>query len=290
MLRKKLKFELYDVIIFLILTIWAVLIVFPFVNVIALSFSTETEYLQTPYMFFPTRPTLDNFRRLFTGDQIFIGYRTTLMLVAFGLPYNLFLTITLAFAMSRPAFPGKKFFLMVFIFTMYFSGGIVPLYLWLMQLRLINTLWSVILPYGVNIFYFLIVRNYISALPVSISESARIDGAGEWRVLFRIILPICQPIIATFALFYAVDRWNEWYHPMIFIRRQSIIPLQVVLRNIVIVSESAMAGKADMGSGFLFSIGLQMAAVIVTLAPIMLVYPFLQKYFVKGMTIGSVKS
>jgi putative aldouronate transport system permease protein len=289
-LSVKRKIRLYDAVIFIILTFWGISIIFPFINVIALSFSTENEYLRTPYMFFPTRPTLENFKKLIGTGQILTGYRTTLLMELIGLPYNLFLTVSLAYALSRPAFPGKKFFFLLFIFTMYFSGGIVPMYLWLRQLGLMNTIWAVILPYGINMFYFLIVRNYISNLPISISESARIDGAGEWRILFRIILPLCQPILATFALFYAVDRWNDWYGPMIFIRKQSITPLQVILRNIVIVAENASSGAVDMQTGYLFSIGLKMAAVIVTMAPIMVVYPFLQKYFVKGMTIGSVKA
>jgi putative aldouronate transport system permease protein len=285
----KRKTELYEIVITAVLTLWGMIIIFPFINVIALSFSTENEYLQTPYMFFPKRPTLENFKKLIGGGQILIGYRTTLLVELFSLPYCLFLTISLAYALSRRSFPGKKFFLLIFVFTMYFSGGIVPMYLWLRQLGLMNTIWSIILPHGINMFYFLIIRNYISALPDSISESARIDGAGEWRILFQIILPLCNPILATFALFYAVDRWNEWYYPMIFIRKQSIIPLQVTLRNIVLVAENAMSSKSEMSSGFLFSIGLKMAAVIITIAPIMLIYPFLQKYFVKGMTIGAVK-
>jgi putative aldouronate transport system permease protein len=285
----KKKIELFEIVITIILSVWGIAIIFPFINVIALSFSTENEYLQTPYMFFPRRPTLENFKKLIGGGQILIGYRTTLLVELISLPYCLFLTISLAYALSRPSFPGKKFLLLFFIFTMYFYGGIVPTYLWLRQLGLMNTIWSIILPHGINMFYVLIIRNYIASLPDSISESARIDGAGEWLILFRIILPLCKPILATFALFYAVDRWNEWYYPMIFIRKQSIVPLQVALRNIVLVAENAMASKSEMSTGFLFSIGLKMAAVIVTIAPIMLVYPFLQKYFVKGMTIGSVK-
>jgi putative aldouronate transport system permease protein len=286
----KKRLDSFNAIVTIILTFWGIIIIFPFINVIALSFSTENEYLQSSYMLFPKRPTLDNFRRLMGNGQILIGYRTTLLIELISLPYCLFLTISLAYALSRPSFPGKKFFLLIFIFTMYFSGGIVPLYLWFRQLGLINTVWSVILPHGINMFYFLIVRNYISALPDSISESARIDGAGEWRILFRIILPLCNPILATFALFYAVDRWNEWYYPMIFIRKQSIVPLQVTLRNIVITAETNLSSWSQVGMGYPFSIGLKMAAVIVTMAPIMLVYPFLQKYFVKGMTIGAVKA
>jgi putative aldouronate transport system permease protein len=286
----KKKIELYDIVITLVLTVWGIIIIFPFINVIALSFSTENEYLQTPYLFFPKQPTLENYRKLMGDGQILIGYRTTLLIELIGLPYNLFLTISLAYALSRPSFPGKKIFLLIFLFTMYFSGGIVPMYLWLRQLGMINTIWSAILPYGINMFYFLIVRNYISSLPDSISESARIDGAGEWRILFGIILPLCTPIIATFTLFYAFDRWNDWYYPMIFIRKQSIIPLQIKLRSIIITSENASSSQANMGTGFIFSTGLKMAAVIVTMAPIMIIYPFLQKYFVKGMTVGAVKA
>jgi putative aldouronate transport system permease protein len=175
---------------------------------------------------------------------------------------------------------------------MYFSGGIVPMYLLMRDLHLTNTIWAVILPYGVNTFYMLIMRNYFIAVPASISESAKIDGAGEWTILFRIILPLSQPILATFALFFAVDRWNEWYNSMIFIKSVQITPLQLVLRSIVVASEyiPAAAKGSSAAMGALFSKGLKMAAVIITMAPIMIVYPFVQKYFVKGITLGAVKA
>jgi putative aldouronate transport system permease protein len=175
---------------------------------------------------------------------------------------------------------------------MYFSGGIIPMYLWIRDLHLINTIWAVILPYGVNTFYMLIMRNYIISLPASVSESARIDGAGEWRILFQIILPLAQPILATFGLFFAVDRWNEWYSAMIFLKDLQIQPLQLILRSIILGAEfgNQAAKSTSAGLGMLFSKGLKTAAVIITMAPIMLTYPFLQKYFVKGVTIGAVKA
>jgi putative aldouronate transport system permease protein len=288
----KKRVELFELTIGIILTFWALIIIVPFFNVIALSFSTEKEYLLTPYMFFPAHPTLDNYRKLLSESRIFIGYRTTLLYVIIGLPYNMLITICTAYALSKPVFPGKRFFLYFIIFTMYFSGGIVPMYLWIRDLRLINTIWAVILPYGVNTFYMLIMRNYITALPPSVSESARIDGASEWRILFQIILPLSQPILATFALFFAVDRWNEWFNSMIFIRNIQITPLQLILRSIVLSAEyannQAMGGSASIGA--LFSKGIKMAAVIITMAPIMLTYPFLQRYFVKGITLGAVKT
>ena len=288
----KKRFDLFEPIIAIILTLWALVVIFPFFNVIALSLATEREYLMSPYMFYPSRPTLENYTNLLNNNRIFIGYRTTILFVAIGLPYNMLITICTAYALSKPAFPGKKFFLYFIIFTMYFSGGIIPMYLWIRDLGLINTIWSVILPYGVNTFYMLVMRNYIIALPSSVSESARIDGAGEWRILFQIILPLSQPILATFALFFAVDRWNEWYSAMIFIRSAEITPLQLVLRSIVLASEysTTYAANTQVGIAALFSKGLKMAAVIVTMAPIMLTYPFLQRYFVKGITLGAVKA
>jgi putative aldouronate transport system permease protein len=286
------KLELFEVIIVIFLTLWALIIIVPFFNVLAISFATEREYLQNPYMFFPSKPTFENFAQLLRDSRIYTGYRTTLIFVLIGVPYNLFLTICTAYALSKPRFPGKKFFLFLIVFTMYFSGGIIPMYLWVRDLRLINTVWAVILPYGVNTFYMLVMRNYIMSLPSSIMESARIDGAGEWRILFRIVLPLCQPIIATFALFYAVDRWNEWYSSMLFIRNMAITPIQLVLRSIVLSANFAtnLAGGSTAAEAALFSKGLKMAAVIITMAPIMLGYPFVQRYFVKGITIGAVKA
>jgi len=286
------KFELFEIIIACLLTIWALIIIVPFINVIAVSFATEKEYLQNPYMFFPSKPTLENFSQLLKDSRIYTGYRTTLIFVLVGVPYNLFLTICTAYALSKPKFPGKKFFLLLIIFTMYFSGGIIPMYLWVRDLRIINTVWAVILPYGINTFYMLVMRNYIMSLPPSISESARIDGAGEWQILFKIVLPLCKPIIATFTLFYAVDRWNEWYSSMLFIRDMAITPIQLVLRSIVLGANFAtnLAGGSAAAEYALFSKGLKMAAVIVTMAPIMMAYPFIQRYFVKGITIGAVKA
>jgi putative aldouronate transport system permease protein len=287
----KKRFDLFELGIGIILTLWALIIIVPFFNVIALSLSTEKEYLLTPYMIFPAQPTFDNYKKLLSESRIFIGYRTTLLYVIIGLPYNMLITICTAYGLSKPAFPGKRFFMYLIIFTMYFSGGIVPMYLWVRNLGLINTIWAVILPYGVNTFYMLIMRNYIMALPISVSESARMDGASEWRILFQIILPLSQPILATFALFFAVDRWNEWFNSMIFIRDLQITPLQLILRSIVLAAEyantQAMGTSASIGA--LFSKGIKMAAVIVTMAPVMFTYPFLQRYFVKGITLGAVK-
>ena len=287
------KIELLDIILLIFLSLFGFLIVFPFYNVIVVSFTSQQEFMTRPLILFPNEPTLEAYRVLFRSGEILIGYRTTLLFLAVGLPVNLFLTTSLAYGLSRSHLPGKKVIISLVIFTMLFNGGMIPLYLVMLSLGLTNTIWSVVFAYGVNTFYFIIMRSYFLTLPDSLVESARLDGAGEWRILWSIILPLSKPIIATMTLFYAVDRWNEWFNAMIFIRRGDMTPLQLVLRSIIIDSQVLANITAAGGAHIMdrsFSTGLQMAAVIVTMLPVMCVFPFLQKYFVKGVMIGAIKA
>jgi putative aldouronate transport system permease protein len=286
------RFEIMDFILLVILVFWGLAIVLPFISVIAISLSTPKEYLEATLLLFPKEPTVANYTTLFSDGRIFVGYRTTLLILLLGVPINMFLTTSLAFALSRPQFPLKKFFLYAILFTMLFHGGIVPLYLLMMELNLTNSIWSVILTYGVNTFYMIVMRTYFQSLPDSLMESARLDGAGEWRILFQIVLPLSMPIIATIILFYSVDRWNEWFNAMIFLRKNTMIPLQLVLRNMVLeaTAQRTMIASQSAALNSIFSDGLKMAAVIITMLPIMCVFPFLQKYFVKGIMIGAVKA
>lgn len=284
------RFELMDGIILFFLVIMALLIVIPVVNVLATSFGTQKEVAERPLMMFPMQPTIDNYFRLFQDPRILIGYKTTLLIVGIGVPMNMFLTICLAYGLSKTNFPGGKFIFYAILFTMLFNGGIVPMYLLMLQLNLTKSLFSVLLAYGVNTFYFVIMRTYLMSLPEALIESAKIDGATEWRILFSVILPLAKPILATILLFYAVDRWNEWYNAMIFLRRNDLIPLQLVLRNIVmdsnIVNSLSIAGPNVPR----FTEGIQAATIMVTMLPIMCFFPFLQKYFVKGIMVGAIKA
>ena len=283
------KFELLDGFILTFLLIMATVIIIPLINVIATSFATQKEAAATPLLLFPTQPTIDNYYRLFQDPRILIGYKTTGMILLLGVPLNLLLTTSLAYGLTRTNFPGAKFIFYAVLLTMLFNGGIVPMYLLMMQLGLTKSIWSVILAYGVNTFYFIVMRTYMTTLPESLIESAKIDGASELQVLFRIILPLSKPIIATILLFYAVDRWNEWFNAMVFLRRNDLIPLQLVLRTIVmdsvIVNSLSIAGPRIPR----FTEGIQTATIVVTMLPIMFVFPFLQKHFVKGIMIGAIK-
>lgn len=284
------RFELLDGIILVFLLILAAAIVIPFINVIATSFATQKEASETALLLVPREPTIDNYYRLFQDPRIVIGYKTTAIILLLGVPINLMLTTSLAYGLTHINFPGAKFFFYAILLTMLFNGGIVPLYLLMMQLGLTKSIWSVILAYGVNTFYFIVMRTYMTTLPESLIESAKIDGANELQVMFRIILPLSKPIIATILLFYAVDRWNEWFNAMVFLRRNDLIPLQLVLR--MIVMDSVIVNSLSISGPRIprFTEGIQTAAIIVTMLPIMLVFPFLQKYFLKGIMIGAVKA
>ena len=290
------KKELLDIILLVFLMAFTILIVFPFYNVVVVSFTSTKEYFEKAIVLFPTKPTLDAYRMLFRDGRIFVGYRTTLLILVLGLPVNMFLTTCMSYGLSRRQVPGKKIILMLVLFTMLFHGGFIALYLVMMTLNLTNTIWSVILAYGINTFYLIIMRSYFLSLPEALIESAKLDGAGEWRIMLKIILPLSKPIIATIALFYSVDRWNEWFNAMLFIRKPSMVPLQLVLRNIVI--ESILMSEASTeGAGAalelerqIFPMGVKMGAVLVTMLPVMCIFPFLQKHFVKGVMIGAIKT
>lgn len=286
------KYSMFDVVLCIILAIVVLSIIVPFINVVVISFTSQQEFLQTLILIFPKNPTLKNYYDLVKDGRILIGYRTTFLILLIGLPINLILTTSFAYGLSRKGFPGRKLIFYLVVFTMIFNGGVIPMYMLIKELKLTNSIWSVILAYGINTFYMIIMRNYFATLPESLIESAKLDGAGEWRILFSIILPLSMPIIATVTLFYSVDRWNEWYYSMIFIRNANLQPLQLILRSIVIDSQ-VRAHAASSGAvleEFKFTNGLKMCAVIFTMLPVMCIFPFLQRYFVKGVLIGAIKS
>lgn len=204
-------------------------------------------------------------------------------------PLDLFLTSTLAYALSQKGFPGRKAVLVFILFTMLFNGGIVPLYLVVKQLGLTNSILSVVFTQAISTYNMILMLNYFSSLPVSLLESARLDGAGEWKILWRIVLPLSMPIIATMLLFYSVARWNEWYQAMLFIRSIDKSPLQTVLRRIIMDSMNTDLLQSGDLDAVRFSTAIKMSAVMVTMVPVMCIFPFLQKHFVKGVMIGAIK-
>ncbi|MCY9515171.1 carbohydrate ABC transporter permease [Paenibacillus apiarius] len=286
------KMTVLDYFIFIILLAVALMILIPFWNVIMISFSTPKEYADNPLMMFPKHPTLDSYKALFADGSILTGYWNTLKLLLAGLPLSLFLTSSMAYGLSRRKFPGKKIIFFLVLFTMIFNGGIVPLYLIMKSIHLTGTLWSVILAGSFSAFNMILMMNYFYSLPESLMESARLDGAGEWRIMFSVVLPLAAPIMATITLFYGVAYWNSWYDAMIFLRKAEQLPLQNVLRTIIVESSTnaSNASSVDAVGKQAFSTGMKMAAVFVTMVPIMCFFPLLQKHFAKGVLTGAIKT
>ena len=280
-----------DYVIFAVMTFLAVIVILPFHLSIVVSFETSGAYARNPAALWPAEFTLGNYRYLIETGALPRSYANTLFIAGFGLIYAMVIMVMMAYAFSRSTFPGKKFFFMYMLFTMFFGGGIVPTYLLMRSLRLNNTLWGVILMGGVSAYNIIIMKGGFESVPASLSEAAIIDGANELQVFIWVMLPLQAPLLATFSLFTVVGYWNSWYWPSLLLNKQNMQPLQLVLRSIV--NQAAQVEFQGSASGMaeenLFSQGLKMAAVVATMLPIMLAYPFLQKYFAKGVLVGAIK-
>ncbi|MDD3334295.1 MAG: carbohydrate ABC transporter permease [Eubacteriales bacterium] len=272
-----------------VLTFTALLILLPFYNCIVISFESPQAYMLHPVSLYPVEFSLKNYSYLLEKGQIGIGYVNTIFITVTGTVYGMLISVMTAYAFSRRRFPGKKALFMLMMFTMFFSGGMVPMYLQLKGMRLIDTLWGVILPLGVSTYNIIILKSGFEQTPIELEEAAKIDGANDLVIFVRIMLPLQGALLATFTLFTAVAYWNEWFWSMLLINTGSKMTLQTVLR--AIICEAAVDSDINSGDAAteVFSQGVKMAAVIMTMLPIMCFYPFLQKYFVKGVSVGAVK-
>jgi putative aldouronate transport system permease protein len=235
--------------------------------------------------------SLDAYRLVLQNPMIAIGYRNTLFYVTAGTTLNMTLTCLGAYALSRQNVMFKKPILLLIVFTLFFNGGLIPRYLLVGQtLQMQDTVWALIVPTAINTFYLIILKTAFESVPASLEEAARIDGANDFTILFRIVLPLSLPALAVVILFYAVGQWNAYFDALIFIRSRDLYPLQLVLREILITS-NVESMTASVSSGDAFQIGqtIKYATIVVATVPILMIYPFLQKYFVKGALIGAIK-
>lgn len=283
------SFTMVDFMILLILTVFALIIIYPFYNTILVSLVPQVDYVRSPFMLIPRRITLESYQFVLSSNLLMRSTFTSAMVTIIGTIYNMVLTVLMAYAFTKPLV-GKNFVRFLVVFTMYFGGGLIPYYLLIRDLKLIDSFWVLVLPSVISIPYMLIIANYFSSLPSELIESANIDGAGEFTILIHIILPLSLPILATFTLYYAVERWNEWWHGMLFIKDVKKWPLQLTLRKIIqdanFVANQVITGETRPPT---YAEGVKMACIVVTMFPIMALYPFLQRYFISGLTLGAVK-
>jgi putative aldouronate transport system permease protein len=234
--------------------------------------------------------SLETYGAVFSNPMILLGYRNTLFIVIVGVALNLLLTSFAAYALSRKTLQYRKQLTLIIVFTMFFSGGLIPFYLLVRGLGITDTLWALILPTAISAFNLIIMRTSFEAVPDALEESAKIDGANDFGILFRIFLPLCKPVLAVVGLYYGVSHWNSWFNAMIFLQDRSLYPLQLILREILIIGEAnSMAEGASQDEIIILGETLKYATIMVATLPIFLVYPLLQKYFVKGALIGAIK-
>lgn len=286
-LRKIKKIKPFDIFLVIFFVIYSIIMIFPFYNAFIISIVPESHYSNNPLSLYPESITLESYREVVEADLIWNSYGITILEVIIGTACNVIVTIAAGYVLSRKRFPLRNFFMNLIIFTMFFGGGFIPWYRLLISMGFKNSFLVLIIPGLVDTYNLLLARNYFSSLPYEFEESAKIDGANEIVILYKIFIPIALPIIATITLFYAVGHWNSWYTAMLFISKADLQPLPLMLRRIVIGNTGAMgASPIDRD---IFSDGVKMACIFFTMTPIMLVYPFIQRYFVKGILIGALK-
>lgn len=275
-------------IIIVLLLLFTLLCLLPFINILASSFATSGELSTRPFILIPKTFTLDAYRYILSTPTIFKAIGISLFVTTVGTFISMVATSFMAYALSRKYLHGRKFFNFIIVFTMLFSGGMIPSFILIKSLGLIDSLWAPILPSIVSAYNMIIMRNFFQGIPDSLEESAKMDGCTDWGVFLRIILPLSLPSIATISLFYAVEYWNTYQPALLYINDSSKWPIQVLLRQIVIVS-SGMNADASTVDIVPPAQSVKMAVIIIATLPMLIIYPFIQKYFVKGAMVGSVK-
>ncbi|MFG6357540.1 MAG: carbohydrate ABC transporter permease [Acetatifactor sp.] len=287
---KKKKITVGKVINYILLVVLAFVCLYPFLNVIAYSLSGYNAVLSGRVTFYPIDFTLSAYQQILGKTQIWNSMRTTVLVTVLGTALSLILTIFASYALSRSDLPGRKFLTGLILFTMYFGGGMIPTFLVVKGVGLYDTLGALFIPQAVNVFNFIVMRTFFRNLPESLEEAARIDGASYMQVLIKIVLPLSLPIIATIGLFYAVGYWNTYFDALLYIQDPNKYTLQLRLRSLLFGEELNNSGVNLEGLGTqVMTQSLKMATVAVSTIPILIVYPWLQKYFVKGVMVGSVK-
>lgn len=274
---------------YIILTALVVVTLYPFLYVVFGSLSEPSKLLlEEGLLLKPAGFTLDAYKVVFRNPKVFSGYANTIFYVVVGTSMNILATVVAGYVLSRRQLMLKRPITLMFIFTMYFSGGMIPNYLLMMDLNLINNRFAVLLPGLVSTYNLMIMINSLYSVPASLEESARIDGASHWQIVWKIILPLAKPTIMVIMMYYAVAHWNSWYNAMLYLQDSNKMPLQLYLRRILIQNRMAeMAGEAaaqeDVG------MTIQYATIMVSVLPILIIYPVIQKHFIKGVMIGAVK-
>lgn len=282
----------FDIINHLILILVTIAVFYPLYFIVIASFSDPAAVASGNVHLLPKGFNLDGYAKVFENEKIWTGYGNSIIYTVVGTAINLALTIMAAYGLSKKSLPGQGILMGLITFTMFFSGGLIPSYLLVDKMGLNNTMWALILPSAVSVYNLIIARSYMSQnISGELEEAAKLDGCSDFNLFFKIALPLSKPIIGVVVLMYAVGHWNEYFSALIYLRDQSLYPLQVILRDLLIQTEQAanMGGDASVMELQKVADMLKYGVIVVSSLPVLCIYPFIQKYFAQGMMIGSVK-
>ncbi|WP_166240284.1 carbohydrate ABC transporter permease [Paenibacillus turpanensis] len=287
--------RLFDGFLYVVMSLAAVVTMYPFLNVLAISLNDSMDTIKGGITIFPREFTLQNYETIFRFDGLLTGLRNSVIRTVLGAAIGVLSASMVAYVLSRQDFQARKWLSVVFALTMYFSGGLIPVYMLMRGLGLIGSFWVYIVPAILSVWNVFIIRSYIDGLPAALQESAKIDGANDWTIYWKVILPLCQPVLATIALFVAVGHWNSWFDTFLYnSSKPHLTTLQYELMKVLQSTQSGNESYRDPNTqqsmASVSPESIKMAITIVVTVPILTVYPFLQRYFVKGMTLGAVKS
>lgn len=283
----------FDIVNRLFMIFCTLVVVYPIIYIVSSSFSSANAIIAGKVWLFPVEPSIKAYQAVFRNKQVVTGYTNSIIYTAGGTLISVFLTIAAAYPLSRKFLPGRKFFTAMFVFTMLFSGGLIPTYFVVRNVGLIDTRWAIILPNALSVWNLMVTLTYFkTSISEEMFEAAIIEGASDFRILHSIVLPLSQAIIAVIALYYAIGIWNSYFDALIYLKSSSKFPLQIILRNILIINQSDLSMGADMVAMARrqgMADVMKYALIVISSAPLLMIYPFVQKHFVKGVMLGSIK-
>ncbi len=282
---------LFDTGVYAIMIVLSAIFLYPVIYAISSSFSGAEALLHQEVWLWPVDVTLRSYQLVFEHEYVLPSYGNTILYTVLGTAYSVLLTILGAYPLSRSYLPFRDFFMLIIAFTMLFGGGLIPTFLVVRDLKLINTLWALVFPCAVTPFNLILLRTSMQGIPDAIEESAKIDGANDWIILVRIILPMCMASVMTVVLLYFVAKWNDWFNALIYLNDREKYPLQLILRDILVSNDDKTLNQQMLreAKNSVSSLGFKCAIMVIAMAPLLVVYPFIQRYFVKGVMVGAVK-
>ncbi|WP_274650838.1 carbohydrate ABC transporter permease [Paenibacillus humicola] len=285
------KLTAFDYVNYTILTVISLVCIFPFIYVFSVSFTDPKVYVPLKFYLFPDQWSLSAYRYILSTNSFLNALKSTVFITVIGTALNLAVSFTFAYVLTKKEVPGRSILMGAVIFTLVFNAGILPSYLLVKEMHLLNSYWALIWPTLTSAWSLIVIKGFLESLPAELEDSARIDGCSDFGVFFRMVIPLSMPAIAAFTLFFAVSHWNTYFNALIYLSDSRKWTLQVLIKSLVIDSDSNGVGQAGAGGDdrVLPQETIRMAAIVLSMAPILVVYPFLQKHFAKGVMLGSVK-